>query len=251
MDGCFTSLITSRINIPSLYKYYIIVNGISKKLRNSNFQYNPPPHNGLDILHIDSDLIIVNKPSGILSVPGRGEDKQDCMISRVNQEYPGALTIHRLDMETSGILIIARNEKSQSAMGKLFQSRNIKKQYIALVNGIPKKNNGLINFPLIADWPNRPKQKIDLIKGKPSSTNYLVIESTENASRVKLTPITGRSHQLRVHMLAIGHPILGDRLYASQDIIDRADRLLLHASFICFNHPITHEKITIKCPEPY
>jgi len=220
-------------------------------LSHTNYQYNPPPHTGLDILYIDSDLIIINKPSGLLSVPGRGEDKKDCMISRITQEYPEALTVHRLDMETSGILIIARNEKSQSAMGKIFQSRNIKKQYIALVDGILKENNGVIDLPLIADWPNRPKQKVDLINGKPSTTHYEVIQSTESESRIKLTPITGRSHQLRVHMLAIGHPILGDRLYASQHIIDKADRLLLHANFISFNHPLTHDEITINCPEPY
>lgn len=210
--------------------------------------YNPPAHTRLDILYKDTQLIIINKPPGLLSVPGRGIEKQDCLLSRVQADYPDALSVHRLDMPTSGIIIFALNKQTQRYLGIQFEKKQIKKQYIAVVQGELKEAKGRINQPLITDWHNRPKQKIDYSTGKPSITDYELISIDENGnSIVKLMPITGRSHQLRVHMLSIGHPILGDQLYAT-DLSDNAcERLLLHAEKISFIHPETNTLLEIIC----
>ena len=207
--------------------------------------YNPPLHNSLDILFKDKYLIIINKPSGLLSVPGRGEDKQDCLISRIQSEYSDALIVHRLDMSTSGLMVIARGKELERSLSILFQNRKVNKKYIAVVDGKVKPDYGEINFPLITDWPNRPKQKIDFISGKPSQTQYSALSYDEenNTSRIELTPLTGRTHQLRVHMLAIKHAILGDELYANENTVEKAPRLLLHASYLSFKHPVTDEDI--------
>lgn len=207
--------------------------------------YTPPNNKSLDIVFKDNDLLILNKPSGLLSVPGRGEDKQDCLATRVQAKYPEALIVHRLDMSTSGLIIMARSKEMERTMSILFQQRNIRKYYIAVVAGKVEPDFGEINLPIITDWPNRPKQKIDFLNGKTSRTQYKVISYNErmNCTRIKLIPITGRSHQLRVHMQSIGHAILADELYATDDIITKADRLLLHASYVSFVHPITHNLI--------
>ena len=207
--------------------------------------YNPPLHNSLDILFKDKYLIIINKPSGLLSVPGRGEDKQDCLISRIQSEYSDALIVHRLDMSTSGLMVIARGKELERSLSILFQNRKVNKKYIAVVDGKVEPDYGEINFPLITDWPNRPKQKIDFISGKPSQTQYSALSYDEenNTSRIELTPLTGRTHQLRVHMQAIKHAILGDELYANENTVEKAPRLLLHASYLSFKHPVTDEDI--------
>ena len=211
--------------------------------------YNPPPYTQLDILYQDKYLIILNKPSGLLSVPGRGEDKQDCMISRLQQTYPQALTVHRLDMPTSGIIIFALNKETQKKINTLFERKKINKQYIAKVHGVFQQNKGTISQPLITDWINRPKQKIDYKQGKHSITKYEVISADEenNCSLVKLIPITGRSHQLRVHMSSLGHQILGDELYGTDKSRSASNRLLLHAEQISFTHPISNNAINVKC----
>ncbi len=209
--------------------------------------YRPPTHEGLDILFQDEDLLVVNKPSGLLSVPGRGEDKQDCMISRVQQEYPQALIVHRLDMATSGILLLALNKTMQSTLSQIFQNRAVNKTYTAVVDGQVNPSQGEIDLPLITDWPNRPLQKVDHIQGKASRTLYRVlsVDAEHNSSRLALTPITGRSHQLRVHMQVLGHVILGDELYAPKALRDKAARLLLHASQLSFRHPKTQQQLQI------
>lgn len=205
--------------------------------------YNPPLHNSLDILFKDKYLIVINKPSGLLSVPGRGEDKQDCLISRIQAKYSDALIVHRLDMSTSGLMVIARGKELERSLSILFQNRKVNKKYIAVVDGKVKPDLGEINFPLITDWPNRPKQKIDFTSGKPSQTQYSAHSYNEenNTSRIELTPHTGRTHQLRIHMQAIKHAILGDELYANENAVEKAPRLLLHASFLSFEHPVTGE----------
>jgi len=214
--------------------------------------YTPPKHEGLDILFKDDYLIAINKPSGLLSVPGRGTNKQDCMIGRVLLEYPSALVIHRLDMSTSGIILFALNKSVQKLMGRLFETRKINKQYIAKVHGSLKNQTGLIDQPLITDWNNRPKQKIDYNNGKPSQTKYkLNYVDSNNNSFVELFPITGRSHQLRVHMSSIGHAILGDELYGTTQTKTASSRLLLHAQKIDFIHPMTNNKINIYCQESF
>jgi len=211
--------------------------------------YSPPEHITLDILYQDMNLIILNKPSGLLSVPGRGIDKQDCMLSRLQVEYPDALVIHRLDMPTSGIIMFALNKEMQKAMGHLFEKKLIYKQYIAKVHGVLKESKGIVNQPLITDWENRPKQKIDYKNGKASQTKYTLISTTnDNNSLLKLEPVTGRSHQLRVHMSSIGHAILGDELYGTLKTRNESPRLLLHAERISFNDPLNKNKIDVHCP---
>jgi len=208
--------------------------------------YNPP-QSPLDILFKDKYLLVLNKPSGLLSVPGRGEDKQDCLITRVQSEYSDALIVHRLDMSTSGLMVIARGKKIERSLSILFQQREVHKKYIAIVDGEVSPNTGEIDLPLITDWPNRPKQKIDFANGKSSQTRYSVLsyDKNSNSSRIELTPLTGRTHQLRVHMQSIHHAILGDELYANQVVINKSPRLLLHASYLCLPHPISGEMISI------
>ena len=215
--------------------------------------YSPPPFNGLEILYQDDHLLAVNKPSGLLTVPGKGPEKQDSLILRVQTQYPQALIVHRLDLGTSGILLMALDKETQGKMGKLFQQRKVKKRYEAIVAGKLDPESGLIDLPLITDWPNRPKQKVDHETGKPSQTRYQLMEydETTDTSRVELNPETGRSHQLRVHMMALGHPILGDELYANDTILQMADRLQLHAGWLSFPHPMTVENISIDCATPF
>ena len=198
-------------------------------------EYNPPTDSLLDILFEDEFLLIVNKPSGLLSVPGRGEDKQDCLISRIQKKYSDALIVHRLDMSTSGLMVIARGKDVESMISILFQKKKISKNYKAIVDGKVIPSQGEINLPLIADF----------ISGKSSQTQYKVISYDEinNTSYIELKPVTGRTHQLRVHMESIGHAILGDELYAKKNIIVKSSRLLLHASYLAFTHPISDELI--------
>jgi len=211
--------------------------------------YSPPEHIKLDILYQDNNLIALNKPSGLLSVPGRGVEKQDCMLSRLQTEFPEALVIHRLDMPTSGIIMFARNKEMQKVMGNLFEKKLIAKQYLAKVHGVLKEPRGLINQPLMTDWINRPRQKIDYKQGKPSQTRYTLISVINGKnSIVKLEPITGRSHQLRVHMSSLGHAILGDDLYGTLLTRNESSRLLLHAEKISFIDPLTKSPINIHCP---
>lgn len=193
----------------------------------------------------DQYLLVVNKPAGLLAVVGRGADKQDCLAARVQAEFADALVVHRLDMATSGLLIFARGAAMQRALSGLFERREIEKQYVALVSGKLTQIAGVINLPLGADWAHRPRQRVDFERGKPAQTHFQVLSYDEphDTSRVALTPITGRTHQLRVHLLAIGHPILGDGLYGGRE----AERLHLHATALCFNHPQTGEVLNLQC----
>ena len=215
--------------------------------------YTPPPDEGLDLIHVDEALIVVNKPEGLLSVPGRGEDRQDCMVHRVQQRFPEALTVHRLDMATSGLLVFARGEAMQRALSVLFQDRQVDKRYVAVVKGLLAQDQGEVNLPLIADWPNRPRQMVCFERGKPSQTLYEVLarDPLKDETRVALTPVTGRSHQLRVHMLALGHPMLGDPFYGDADSQARAPRLLLHAEALGLPHPVSGERVHWACAAPF
>lgn len=211
-----------------------------------------PPSEPLSIVHVDSALIVVDKPSGLLSVPGRGDDKQDCVITRLQRDFPEAMIAHRLDMSTSGLLVVARGEAMQKAMYKLFRDRAVDKRYLAAVAGLVETDAGEIDLPLICDWPNRPRQMVSHEIGKPSLTRYRVLERcpAENLTRIELEPVTGRSHQLRVHLAALGHPILGDELYAGA-AAERAPRLLLHAAEIAFVHPQTGKPINFLSAPPF
>ncbi|MDH3354624.1 MAG: RluA family pseudouridine synthase [Chromatiales bacterium] len=219
----------------------------------NSIPYNPPHHDGLDLVFEDDWLLVVNKPSGLLSVPGRGEDKRDSLASRVMAEYPDALIVHRLDMSTSGLMVLAKGKQAHRGLSLLFQDQQMKKCYVAVVDGVVESLTGEVDLPLITDWPNRPRQKVDYELGKPSLTSYRVIGHNDEAvtTRIELKPKTGRSHQLRVHMLSIGHPIVGDELYASRDVIDKASRLLLHASALSFTHPVTKQRLSFKSDVPF
>ena len=173
-----------------------------------------PPQDPLDILHHDHEILLVNKPSGLLSVPGKGDHLSDCLIARVQEAFPEALLVHRLDMDTSGVMVFGLTPHAQRHLGQQFEKRQIKKTYVARVWGQMTDKTGEVDLPLIVDWPNRPLQMVDHENGKPAQTEWRVLRVGDDETRVRLYPRTGRSHQLRVHMLALGHPILGDPFYA-------------------------------------
>ncbi|MDO8292562.1 MAG: RluA family pseudouridine synthase [Gallionella sp.] len=202
----------------------------------------------LDLIYRDDTLIVVNKPAGLLAVPGRGAGKQDCLASRVQAAFPDALVVHRLDMATSGLLLFARGAEMQRHLSHLFRERLVSKCYVAVVSGRLELLAGEIDLPLMRDWPNRPRQKVDFASGKPSLTRYRVLAHDDGTTRVELEPVTGRTHQLRVHMAASGHPILGDALYGEEV---GAERLLLHASALNFAHPLNTEPLRLASDPPF
>ncbi|WP_108814416.1 RluA family pseudouridine synthase [Loktanella sp. Alg231-35] len=210
--------------------------------------YNPP-QDPLNILHDDHEVILVDKPSGLLSVPGKGEHLADCLIARVQAAFPMALLVHRLDRDTSGVMIFALTPHAQRHLGLQFEKRQTKKTYVARVWGEITEKTGTVDLPLIVDWPNRPKQMVDHDNGKQAVTDWRVVRAKNGESRVRLMPHTGRSHQLRVHMLAMGHPILGDPFYAEGAARDYP-RLMLHSETLQFRHPDGGQgmRITAKCP---
>lgn len=209
--------------------------------------YSPPQNPFIDIVYEDDFVLIANKQPGLLTVPGRGEDKKDCLISRIQTRYPTALTVHRLDMATSGLVLLALNKDVHRKLSRAFEERQIHKRYVAWIAGQPAAPSGTINLPLIADWPNRPLQKVDLKDGKESITHWTVLKKENSRTLVSLTPETGRTHQLRVHLKELGHSILGDTLYASPAIQSMAPRLLLHAYFLEFEHPATGDVLPCIC----
>jgi tRNA pseudouridine32 synthase/23S rRNA pseudouridine746 synthase len=198
----------------------------------------------LQPIHEDPHLLVLDKPAGLLCVPGRGEDKQDCLSARAARQWPDALIVHRLDMWTSGLVVMARGIGMQRALSAAFADRLMHKRYEAIVDGVlPVQDDwSLIDAPLMADWPRRPLQKIDPA-GKPSRTHWRALASSRDATHVLLEPLTGRTHQLRVHLASIGHPILGDALYGDAGVHARAPRLLLHASELGFVHPVTQQDL--------
>ncbi len=214
----------------------------------TEFEY-APPASALDILYLDDDLLIVNKPAGLLTVPGKGPAKQDCMINRALTFNPNARVVHRLDQGTSGIVMFPLNYMCLRLLTKQFETRGIHKRYVAVVTGLVTLDEGEVQLPLICDWPNRPLQKVCFESGKPAHTRYSVLERDpeKHCTRVLLEPVSGRTHQLRVHMLSLGHPIIGDQLYSSPEIQAQAPRLLLHAQHIQLTHPITGSVISVEC----
>ncbi|BDT67679.1 dual-specificity RNA pseudouridine synthase RluA [Comamonadaceae bacterium OS-1] len=202
---------------------------------------------GLDTVYADDHLLVFHKPSGLLSVPGRGADKQDCLSARAQQAYPDALVVHRLDMATSGLVVMARGIAMQRILNAAFANCAVDKRYTAVVAGRPCETQGQIDLPILVDWPNRPLRKIDWDNGKPSCTRWKVVEILDGNTRLELEPVTGRSHQLRVHLAAIGHSILGDALYAPAPVQALASRLLLHASSLALQHPATGAPLRWDC----
>lgn len=194
-----------------------------------------PPTDPLEVLHEDHELIAVNKPAGLLSVPGKGEHLADCLLTRVVAAFPTALLVHRLDRDTSGVMIFAATPHAQRHLGLQFEKRQTKKTYLARVHGALADETGTIDLPLIVDWPNRPRQMVCHDTGKQAITDFKRLKVSQTESRVRLMPKTGRSHQLRVHMAALGHPILGDPFY-SEDA-DAYPRMMLHAQELKLRHP--------------
>lgn len=220
---------------------------------------------GLRLIHSDAALLVLDKPAGLLAVPGRGADKQDCLSTRAQQVWPEALVVHRLDMGTSGLIVMARSTEAQRRLSMAFAARQVHKRYVAVVAGhlpAPVSSEaldgwGCIDLPLLLDWPNRPLSKVDHAHGKPSTTRWRVqahvtLPATDTpCTRVELEPVTGRSHQLRVHLLALGHPIVGDALYAPPAVQALAPRLLLHAEQLELAHPDTGEWLRFASPAPF
>ncbi len=211
-----------------------------------------PPQEPLNIIHIDDDLLIVSKPPKLLTVSGRKAEHADCLEKRVQVEFPEARIVHRLDMETSGLLVMARNAEVHKNLGLQFERRQTQKEYIARIWGDIEGDDGLIDLPLRCDWPNRPLQMIDLSHGREAQTQWRVLEREAGGiTRVSLKPITGRTHQLRVHMCEIGHPIIGDDFYAHKKAFSAADRLQLHAFKLMLHHPSDGAQTWFESPCPF
>ena len=209
-----------------------------------------PPDTPLDILHEDHEILVVNKPAGLLSVPGKGPELADCLIARLEAAYPQVLLVHRLDRDTSGVMVFGLTPHAQRHLGLQFEKRQTKKTYLARAAGRLEPKTGTVDLPLIVDWPNRPLQKVDHETGKPAVTDWRVMKASDAESRVKLFPQTGRSHQLRVHMLALGHPILGDPLYAPETA-DQYPRMMLHAEELRLRHPDGGEGVKFRVAAPF
>jgi len=206
----------------------------------------------LEIIYLDEQIVVVNKPSLLLTVAGIGPEKQDCVVRRMHDELGGWVReVHRLDWETSGILVLARTPDAHRHLMKQFHDRLVEKMYIAIVAGVPRSEKGTISLPLCVDWPNRPKQKVDHKEGRPSVTHWRRLEDLRDRARMELTPVTGRSHQLRVHMEAMGHPILGDQLYGTEHTRAMAERLQLHATLLVITHPATGERMEFRSEPPF
>ena len=208
-----------------------------------------PPQDPLEILHEDHQIIVVDKPAGLLSVPGRGADLADCLLTRVQAVFATALLVHRLDRDTSGVMVFALTRHAQRHLNLQFEKRTVKKTYVARVWGVPAQKTGTVDLPLIVDWPNRPRQMVCHENGKPAQTDWRMIKDEGTTARVRLSPLTGRSHQLRVHMLSLGHPILGDPFYAEGPARDYP-RMMLHSETLQFRHPDGGQgmRITAKAP---
>jgi tRNA pseudouridine32 synthase / 23S rRNA pseudouridine746 synthase len=214
-----------------------------------DFNYRPPDV-PLDILFQDDQIIVANKPAGLLSVPGKLAGREDCLVARLQAAHWDTLLVHRLDCDTSGVMIFARTKQAQGFLGQEFEKRRAKKTYRARVWGQLAPDEGHIDLPLCADWPNRPRQMVDHINGRPAQTDWQVTERDRNTTRVQLFPLTGRSHQLRVHMLAQGCPILGDPIYATGMARD-FPRLMLHAETLSLHHPSSGDWVTFTAPCPF
>ena len=209
-----------------------------------------PPDDPLSVIHEDHEVLVVGKPHGLLSVPGKGAHLSDCLLSRVQAAYPHALLVHRLDRDTSGVMVFALTPHAQRHLGLQFEKRQVRKTYVARVAGAVEDKTGAIDLPLIVDWPNRPKQKVDHETGRPALTEWRRLKVSDGESRLRLFPKTGRSHQLRVHCLAMGHPILGDPFYATGPARDHP-RLMLHSENLRFRHPDGGKAMSFSLKTPF
>ena len=215
-----------------------------------DYAYNPPDV-PLAILHHDSALLVVNKPAGLLSVPGKDPGKEDCLIDRLRRVFPEVLLVHRLDCDTSGVMVFALTKATQGNLGQQFEKRQTKKVYVARLSGLLEPKEGTVDLPLCVDWPNRPRQHVNHEQGKPAQTDWRVIRHDGKTTRVRLRPLPGRGPQLRVHMLALGHPILGDPIYAEGPARTDYPRMMLHAESLRLRHPELGKTMTFSAPVPF
>ncbi len=213
--------------------------------------YFPPLEPYLTVVYEDHALVVLDKPSGLLSVPGRHPSLWDSIRHRARTRWPTAEMVHRLDKDTSGIILMALNKGAHARLGMQFEKRTTTKSYVARVAGLVSDDEGLIDLPLATDWENKPRQKVDHEAGRPAQTRWQVLEREDGVTRLRLFPLTGRTHQLRVHLMAIGHVILGDAFYADPGSLAAADRLQLHAETLGFVHPVTDEPVTFTAPVPF
>jgi tRNA pseudouridine32 synthase/23S rRNA pseudouridine746 synthase len=203
----------------------------------TTFVYDPPTEPWLNILHADDDIIVLDKPHGLLTVPGKDPRLADSLETRVQAKWPTSKVVHRLDKDTSGLLLMALNKRALGILGSQFEHRKTTKSYVARVWGLIEDDHGFVDLPLATDWENKPRQQVDHERGRASRTEWRVLARENNVTRVSLIPHTGRTHQLRVHMMSLGHPILGDEFYATGEALDAAERLQLHATELGFKHP--------------
>ena len=216
-----------------------------------SYVYTPPTEPWLELLHEDARILVFEKPSGLLTVPGKDPRLNDSLETRVRAQWPTATLVHRLDKDTSGVILMALDKKALGDLGQQFEKRRTRKRYVARVWGQIDAESGLIDLPLATDWENKPRQCVDWESGRASQTEWRVLEREPEATRVELNPLTGRTHQLRVHMLALGHPILGDQFYATGAALAAADRLQLHAQMLTFFHPDDGREMVFERPTPF
>lgn len=213
--------------------------------------YFPPLDPYLNILYQDDEILVLDKQSGLLTVPGKDPSLWDCVEYRARKTWPTAGIVHRLDKDTSGVLVMALNKRAHGRIGSQFEHRKTTKSYVARVAGLMEQDSGLVDLPLATDWDNKPRQRVDYENGRASQTEWSVMEREADVTRVRLHPLTGRTHQLRVHMKAIGHVILGDAFYGDEATLKAAPRLQLHAAELGFTHPTTNEFMTFVAPTPF
>lgn len=217
----------------------------------TSYIYEPPTDPWLTVLHQDDRMLVLDKPSGLLTVPGKDPSLKDCLEARVREKWPTATMVHRLDKDTSGILLMALDKKALGDLGQQFEKRRTRKTYVARVWGALEGDTGKVDMPLATDWENKPRQRVDWENGRASQTEWTVLEREAQSTRLQLNPLTGRTHQLRVHMLALGHPILGDQFYATGEALEAAPRLQLHAQELTFFHPDDGREMTFISPAPF
>lgn len=215
------------------------------------FAYDPPTDPWLTVIYEDDHLVVFDKPSGLLAVPGKDERLADSLQTRALEAYPGVGTIHRLDKDTSGVMAMAKSKWAHGRVGIQFEKRLTRKAYVARVWGDVAENEGIVDLPLATDWENKPRQRVDFERGRPAQSAWRVLAREGGVTRIELVPITGRTHQLRVHMRQIGHPILGDEFYATGGALKAADRLQLHAAYLAFQHPASGKEIAFHAPVPF
>ena len=236
--------------IPTLDAGTNVLKYMQKEIKTQDYIV-PPCEEEVEILLEDESFLLVNKPRPLLSVPGKHPLNKDCLITRLQENYSQARIVHRLDLQTSGIMLIALSKESHRNLSMQFEKRNTYKEYVAVVYGIVESDSGVIDDPLIGDWSNRPKQRVDYEVGKKALTHYLVLERANDRTRLLFKPVTGRTHQLRVHAAEIGHPILGCTLYAHAEALEMSERLMLHAYKLEFDHPKTGERVKGVCDVPF